>query len=241
MLRIKRLLLSSLLFFAGLLVGAVLFLPWENVWSAVLKAANKKVEGQAKITWTAIQDADPFGVTLMGLKVQPKALPSPLNINSLRLEFGITPLVKLTCNTGPTLTLDIFRSKSVRLDGALDLTALLNREDTSGVLALTGDAGFPKWGAPPSAGRLEIHSAHLALPQGLTAENIAAEAELDGPTLAIRSFKTTGPIPTEATGTLQLDWSNFKRSSYEFSGSIQLGDNVKKFQKAGALNKLPGL
>ncbi|MGE4556706.1 MAG: hypothetical protein AB7D07_07770 [Desulfovibrionaceae bacterium] len=241
MVRIKRLVISSLLFFAGLLVGVLLFLPWENVWNTALNAANKKLDGKVEITWTAIQRAGPLGVTLMGLKVRPQALPASLDINSLRLEFGITPLIKLTCNTGPTLTLDIFRSKAVRLDGALDLNALLNREDTSGVVALTGDAAFPKWGAPPSTGRLEVHSASLALPQGLTAENVAAEAELDGPTLAVRSFKTTGPIPVEAIGTLQLDWSNFKRSSYDFSGSVQFGENVKKFQKAGALDKLPGL
>ncbi len=239
-LRIKRWIASSLLFLAGLLLGVVLFLPWESVWIKVLDTADQKLPNTA-ITWTAVQDAGPLSVTIMGLKIQTGALPQPLSIQSLRLEFGLNPLVAARVDTGQSLNIQAFRSKSIRLNGGMNLSSLLNREDIAGDLQLKGDASFPDWGQPPSNGRLEIASQSLRLPQGIEAKNLAASAELANNVLTVRSFQVDEPMPIEATGTLTLNWSNLKASSYEVSGSIQLGEKTQAFKKSGRLDKLPGM
>jgi hypothetical protein len=238
--RIKRWLASALLFLAGLLLGVALFLPWEMVWSKVLNTANQKLSS-LHITWTAVEDAGPLSLTVIGLKVQTKALPQPVTIQSLDLEFGLTPLVTARLDTGPVLTVQAFRSRSVRLNGGVNLANLLNRADVSGDVRLTGDASFPEWGQPPSNGRLEISSQALSLPQGVDAKEVSATAELEDNVLTVRSFQAQEPMPVEAAGTLTLNWSNLQASQYDFSGSLQLGSKTHKFKKAGRLNKLPGM
>ncbi len=215
-------------------------MPWETVWSKVLTLAKEKISS-LDVSWTSIQDAGPLEFTLNDVVIAGPALPGHIALNKLNVELGLTPLVTVRLVTGPTLTVQAYRSKSIRFQGALDLAELIQVENVGGVVNLTGDAAFPEWGQPPANGRLEITSQRLALPGGLQAADVAGAAELSGDNLAIREFHASEPVPLEASGSARLNWSNLKASTYQVTGSVKLGDKTHPFTRSGNLNQIPGL
>lgn len=232
---IKKALARFFLFIAGLLLGAVLFMPWEVLWSQVFKLADSKI-AKANIQWGDFISAGPlsFEVTNVHITTDKGIV---VTVPQLGFEVGVSPLVEVRVTTGPTLSAKLFQTKSLTLSGGVDLARLVRLDGLGGKVRITSDVGFPEWGKPPRTGSLVVRSDQVEIPGGLIAEDVNVNAVLSGNQFQLNSFSCGQPIPVEAKGSATLNWGNLGESSYQISGSTTFGSTERQFSKSGNLSK----
>lgn len=231
----KKVLGRFFLFLAGLLLGAFLFMPWEVVWAQVFKMADSKIS-KATIQWGDFVSAGPlsFEVTNVHVTTQKGIV---ITVPQLGFDVGFSPLVEVRIKTGPTLTARLFQTKSMTLNGGVDLSKIVRMDGLGGTVRITSDVGFPEWGKPPRTGSLVVRSPQVEIPGGLIAEDVNVNAVLAGNQFQLNSFSCGQPIPVNAKGSATLNWNNLPQSSYQISGSATFGSTERQFSKSGNLSK----
>ncbi|CCO23263.1 conserved exported protein of unknown function [Maridesulfovibrio hydrothermalis AM13 = DSM 14728] len=223
------------LFLAGLLLGAFLFMPWEVLWSQAFAFADSKIS-KATIQWGDFVSAGPLSFEVTNLLITTdKGL--VITVPQLGMNLGLSPLLELRVKTGPTLSAKLFQTKSLTLNGGVDLAKLVRMDGLGGKVRITSDVGFPKWGAPPRTGSLVVRSDEVEIPGGLIAEDINVNAVLSGNQFQLNSFSCGQPIPVTAKGSATLNWKQLPQSSYNISGSVSFGSTERQFSKSGNLSK----
>lgn len=231
----KKVLGSSFLFLAGLILGAFLFMPWEIAWSQAFKIADSKIS-KATIQWGDFVSAGPLSFEVTDVYVTTKK-GLTVTVPQLGVSLGFSPLVEVRVKTGPTLTARLFQTKSLTLGGGVDLAKLVQMDGLGGRVRITSDVGFSEWGAPPRTGSIVVRSDEVEIPGGLIAEDVSMNAVLSGKQFQLNSFSCGQPIPVTAKGSANLDWKRLPNSSYIISGTSTFGTTERQFSKSGKLNK----
>lgn len=232
---IKKILARFFLFLAGLILGAFLFLPWEVVWSQAFKLADSKIS-TATIQWGDFISAGPLSFEVTNVHVTTnKGL--VVTVPQLGMDLGLSPLLEVRVKTGPTLSAKVFQTKSLTLNGGVDLGRLIKMDGLGGKVRITSDVGFHEWGAPPRTGSLVLRSDEVEIPGGLIAEDVNVNAVLSGNQFQLNSFSCGQPIPVSAKGSATLNWKRLPASTYTISGSATFGNTERQFSKSGNLSK----
>ncbi|WP_027720805.1 hypothetical protein [Maridesulfovibrio zosterae] len=232
---IKKAIGRFLIFLAGLIIGAFLFMPWEVVWSQAFKFADAKIS-KATIQWGDFISAGPLSFEVTNVYVT-TAKGLVITIPQLGVDLGFSPLLEVRVKTGPTLSAKVFQTKSLTLNGGVDLAKLVRLDGLGGKVRITSDVGFPKWGAPPRTGSIVLNSDQVEIPGGLIAEAVKINAVLSGNQFQLNSFSCGQPIPVDAKGSATLNWKQLPSSSYNISGRVTFGSTERQFSKSGNLSK----
>ncbi|WP_245549579.1 hypothetical protein [Maridesulfovibrio hydrothermalis] len=210
-------------------------MPWEVLWSQAFAFADSKIS-KATIQWGDFVSAGPLSFEVTNLLITTdKGL--VITVPQLGMNLGLSPLLELRVKTGPTLSAKLFQTKSLTLNGGVDLAKLVRMDGLGGKVRITSDVGFPKWGAPPRTGSLVVRSDEVEIPGGLIAEDINVNAVLSGNQFQLNSFSCGQPIPVTAKGSATLNWKQLPQSSYNISGSVSFGSTERQFSKSGNLSK----
>ncbi len=230
---LRKYVVNCLLFVAGLAVGAIFFLPWDTVWAVVLEKAAARSKA-VQVSWDSLSDGTVNSYTLSGVRIQ--AGKSELFIPRLSASLGLSPLLSLVVDTrGSLMDVGLSRSGDVVFDGDLDLGVLLPKTKIEGLAQGRGavkmnlDAGLPEYG------QVEIAMPVFIAPDGMRVTNVAVKAALQGDTLTVEQFSADKPIPVQATGTANLNWKQMAATTFEFSGTVMLGDTEQTFVKKGTV------
>ncbi|MBG0775568.1 MAG: hypothetical protein H0S85_03945 [Desulfovibrionaceae bacterium] len=232
---LRKFLLHTGLFLAGLVIGALLFAPWDQLWTRALVLAAGRLP--VSMSWRQVDGASATSVRVKGLAfATPKGM---VEFSEARLSLGLSPLVRLSLRTGSQV-FDVSASLGgdVRLGGGVDVGALLPGRNMDGGLSLSGALHFDTWKRPPSSGTLAASASTLVLPNAMRVEQMQLAADLKGSDLTLRSFTLDKPVPMEAAGTVALNFRRLADSEVNVTGTAKVGPTGTKFKKQGTLGSL---
>lgn len=228
---------AVLVFVVGLLIGLALFMPWAKIWESGLRSIPGGARGVG-LSWAEIVDADMLGCRVRDLKISfPQGR---LTLPEAEVRLGLVTPLTVVARTGPELTARLGWGKTLALDGGLETAALGLEPPLKGRVNVVGELGFDGWGGPPTSGRLDLASASLALPSGLSAQDMSAVLSLAGQRLNIEKFQAAKPVPLEAQGNVDLVWGALPSSTGSINGTVAMGGQKQPFQRSGRLSSLFG-
>ncbi|MGE4298414.1 MAG: hypothetical protein AB7E47_10330 [Desulfovibrionaceae bacterium] len=233
----RSLLSAGVLFCVGLVLGGLLFAPWDVVWDKVLRMADARTSG-VSLEWDAVTDAGLTRLRIRGLRAS--MAKGGIACSELAVRLGFSPLVRATMVTGGrALDVAVTRGGHVTVQGGVDLGRLAPRQGVAGTCDIMASLDFGGLHArPPKSGTLSISSPRLGL-MGLDVEDVEGLAELADGTLNLRSFGIAKPAPVHGSGTVLLDWANLMNSRFDVSGTWSLGGAERPFNRRGSLRDLP--
>ncbi|NJB68646.1 hypothetical protein GGQ74_002319 [Desulfobaculum xiamenense] len=253
----------TLLFAAALTAGLILFTPWPTVWNMALGSALERMPN-VRASWKELDEAGAFRFRLAQVQgfthtarfsadeVRFAIGFTPLTIRGLdidfgrtktsmdeaRLELGLAPLARLVLVTGPELRADLFRGRTLVVNGGAELSRLFEGRGLSGVLNVSADCrwntGFEGY---PNAGNIELTAESLTLPDGTEARGLNIGADLNGKNVLIRKVAAEEPLRLRARGTAELR-KNFFYTRVLLDGDLQTGDQRIPFRREDRLERL---
>lgn len=226
---------NALLVLVGLLVGLALFTPWRSVWEMALQRLNRELS-QANISYQAIERATFDGLRLRGVLVE--APKTQLRADSLDLRLGLLTPLRVEVQSGPeVLRLSLSWSKTLLLDGGVEIGSLLAKDDSAGRVQANGEIGWDDWGQPPQSGHLALDSEELVW-EGLTISDLLVKTDLKGTELLIDTLSLEKPVKMSMEGRVDLNWKRLGQSMTDVKGQVILGDKPTNFTRKNTLDKV---
>jgi hypothetical protein len=224
----------TLLALAGFLVGLVLFLPSDILWTRALKAVESE---DLRIRWKTVL---PMG--LLGAKLEDAALDMggvSLHFSSVEIDPGLLSPLALRLRTADrTINAGLSWTGRLRASGQADTAVLTAAPEASGVMDLRADLRFSWSEAIPESGSLEVAGLDLPLPGNLLVHDARLALIKQDRDLSLESFSLEKPFPIEGRGSAELDPGKLEASTFELSGKIVMGGKARDFNLSGKLPEL---
>lgn len=226
--------LAALLVVVGFLVGLIAFVPWRQVWTGALVAADEKLE-HVDFSWSKVDRAGLFGFKARDFKITVRGgRPLVMHFQSADIRFGVNPKYKIRLNSGgPEVILDYHWSGTFDFGGSADLASLL-RGDVQGSIFFEGRGELPDSGE--AQGIASIKAQDFRLPDGRRALGVGldlAYPSKKGGGLDITSFSLRKPVQIRAIGHLKLDRKSFYNSTYSVTGKATEAGKDITFRHSG--------
>jgi hypothetical protein len=220
--------------FVGLVIGLISFFPRSYLVQKGLQTL--KANTQKELYWGSIQDSGFRSVEIHDLRTELKN--QPLRIPKLKVQLGYSPLLQMDIDTGPLLEVQYFKSGLIRTRGAAQIGELAPQSGSKGELNLELSLTWKDRSGLPQHGDLLAGSDKLLLPGRIQVKNLRLDAYLENRQLTLRNFQAEIPMPVNAAGNVELDYSDILNSKYNVQGSIQLANTSKDLQRKGRLKEL---